>query len=109
MRKTGVMLNVPKISYLMRSRKITGRKIAESLGITEQSFSRYMHGTRYPDTGQVELIAKMLGTVAEDIELYGEDGEDPESALNRVRYLCGLYASEWSHNDRISIVDTLMW
>ena len=68
-----------------------------------------MHGTRYPNEGQVEMIARVLGTVAEDIELYGEDGEDPESALNRVRFLCGLYASEWSHNDRISIVDRLMW
>ena len=109
MRRKGIELNVPKISYLMRSRKITGRMIAYSLGVTEVSFSRYMHGTRYPNEDQVEQIAKILGTVAEDIILYGEDGEDPESALNRVRYLCGLYASEWSHNDRISIVDKLMW
>ena len=98
-----------KVRSRLYEKRMTQRDLADRLGVGEVTISRYLNGIRKPTKETVERIARILETVPENLEVYGEDGETPETALNRVRYLCETYKGEWSHNERISIVDVLMW
>ncbi len=103
------MLKTEYVKCLIYDRQMTQRDLAEKLGVHEVTVSRYLNGTRQPNSAKVARLAMILGTVPEDLELGGEDGETPETALARVKYLVKTYAGEWSHNDRLDIVDKLMW
>lgn len=103
------MLNTMITKSLMHDRKMKQRELAEKLGVSEVTVSRYFSGKRKPSEVMVDRIAKALGVASPEIQLGEEDGYDPESALREVKYLVRRYSQEWSHNDRVDIVDRLMW
>lgn len=102
-------INVNVVKSLMYDKGINQRTLAEKIGVSEVTVSRYFSRCRNPRSKIVEKIAEVLGVVPEQILLYGEDGEDPESAFRRVLYLVKTYSGEWSHNERMMVMDKLMW
>ena len=103
------MLSTEFIRGLLYDRKMTQRDLATKLGVHEVTVSRYLSGIRQPNEAMVARMARVLDTVPEELKLEGEDREDPISALARVKYLVKIYTDEWCHNDRLEIVDKLMW
>lgn len=101
-------MNTELIRGLLYDRKMTQRDLAAKLGVHEVTVSRYLSGIRQPNEAMAARMAMILGTVPEELELGGEDGETPETALARVKYLVKTYVVEWSHKDRLEIVDELM-
>lgn len=54
-----------KINRLLKENSISQKKLAEKVGITEVSMSRYISGDRVPKGPVVMKIAKELGTTVE--------------------------------------------
>ena len=102
-------INVNVVKSLMYEKGINQRTLAEKIGVNEVTVSRYFSRCRNPNNKRVEKIAEVLGVVPEQILLYGEDGEEPESAFRRVLYLVKTYSGEWSHCERMMVIDKLMW
>jgi transcriptional regulator with XRE-family HTH domain len=49
-----------KILELSKQKGITQRDLANKIGITEVSISRYIHGTRIPNANIIKKIAEVL-------------------------------------------------
>ena len=56
-----------KISEYLQKRQLTQRELADAIGSTEVSISRYVNGERIPKTTTCILIAKALDCKVEDL------------------------------------------
>lgn len=54
-----------KISRLLKESGMSQKRLAEKVGVTEVSMSRYISGERVPKGPLIVKIAKELGTTAE--------------------------------------------
>ena len=56
------MLSVNEnIKEILRERKLTQKQMAEMLGISECSISRYLKGTRVPQIEDAQKMAEFMG------------------------------------------------
>ena len=54
------------IREILRERKLTQKQLAENLGISECSMSRYLKGTRIPVEKDAKKIADYLGVYSKE-------------------------------------------
>ncbi|MBO4928152.1 MAG: helix-turn-helix transcriptional regulator [Clostridiales bacterium] len=69
------------IKEILREKKLTQKQMAEMLGISECSISRYLKGTRIPQEEDAQKIADFLGVYPQEWFPYqGEDGQTTSEA-----------------------------
>ena len=92
-----------KIAKLLEEHGMTQRELAEKVGVTEVSMSRYIKGERIPKAPLIAKIAEALHTSAN--YLVGiEEKEDPEMDFYFVKRTIIKNANGWSNKQKASIV-----
>lgn len=78
---------------------LTQRQLADKIGKTEQSVSRYIHGERMPRGNTLVKICQALNTTPEYLtDLNGMDR--PDIAFARVRVSIRDYARDWTREQK---------
>ena len=96
-----------RLSDLLEQRGITQRELAEKVGVTEVSMSRYINGGRTPQAPILANIAKELNTTS--AYLLGQDSEDtdPEIVYYRTQRAIARHADKWSSKQKADLVNAL--
>ncbi|MBP5417395.1 MAG: helix-turn-helix transcriptional regulator [Clostridiales bacterium] len=73
------------IKEILREKNLTQKKVAEKLGISECSISRYLKGTRIPQEEDARKIADFLGVYPKEWFPYSnDDGTEGEAPAQEV-------------------------
>ena len=96
-----------RISELLQKNGLTQRELAEQVGVTEVSMSRYVKGERIPRITIAVNIANALHTTVE--YLIGQETKDGDTELEH--YYCyraiAIDAKNLSQKQKEDIVNTL--
>lgn len=96
-----------RITSLLTKNGLTQRELAEMIGVTEVSMSRYISGGRMPKGPIVANIATALHTTA-DYLLNGEEGDpDPELEYYRIQRSIARNAKNWTAKQKADLVNAL--
>jgi len=97
-----------KITSLLQINGLTQRELADKVGVTEVSMSRYIKGDRIPKGPTIRNIAKALH-VSTDYLLGHDDTEvnDPESAYYRTQRIIARNAKDWTQKQKADLVNAL--
>ena len=81
--------------------------LAEKIGITEASLSRYVNGMRTPRKHNLAEIARVLKTTPE--YLTGNDGmESPDEAFAQTRMNIKTYANGWTKELKQELINEIL-
>lgn len=95
-----------KLSELLEKNDMTQRELAETVGVSDVSMSRYVNGDRMPKGPVLANIAKALHTTSED--LLGQDpDDDPEIVFYQTRRAIARNAEKWSSEQKADLVKKL--
>ena len=83
------------------------RMLADAVGVTEVTISRYVHGSRTPRASILKKMATALRTSPEDL-LGMPDLEDSEAAFYQVIYKIKTHAGEWDNKHKNAVIWALM-
>lgn len=95
-----------RISELLTKNGLTQRELAERVGVTEVSMSRYIKGDRMPKGPIVANIAAALHTTS-DYLLGQEVDEDSELVYYQTQRAIARNASRWSQKQKADLVNAL--
>ena len=95
-----------RISELIEKNGLTQRELAEKIGVTEVSMSRYIRGERVPRGPIVSNLAVALHTTADYI-LGREIDEDPELVYYRTQRDIARNAINWTSKQKADLVNAL--
>lgn len=56
-----------RLVALMKKNKLSQKKLAQKVGVTQPAMSRYVRGDRIPRSDTLERISKALGTTTDDL------------------------------------------
>ena len=96
-----------RISDLLEQQGISQRELAEKVGVTEVSMSRYISGARIPKGPIVSNIAKVLHTTADYLLGHEVESEDPEISYYRTQRAIARNAKNWSKKQKANLVNAL--
>ena len=99
-----------RISDLLNQQGLSQRELAERVGVTEVSMSRYIKGDRVPKGPTIANIATALHTTT-DYLLNGdaEDGSgDFESEYYKIHRLIARNASQMTAKQRRELINALL-
>ena len=95
-----------RISELLEKHGMTQRELAEAVGVTEVSMSRYIKGDRVPKGPIIANIARALHTTT-DYLLGKEADEDSELAYYQTQRAIARNAKNWSQKQKADLVNAL--
>lgn len=95
-----------RISDLLQKNGLTQRELAEKVGVTEVSMSRYIKGDRVPKGPIIANIATVLHTTS-DYLLGQEVEEDSELEYYRTQRSIARNARNWSQKQKADLVNAL--
>lgn len=95
-----------RISDLLQKHSLTQRELAEKVGVTEVSMSRYIKGDRIPKGPIIANIATVLHT-SSDYLLGQEATEDSELEYYRTQRVIARNAQKWSSKQKADLVNAL--
>lgn len=101
------MDNTKRIKELLKKNDMSQKELAEIIGTTEASISRYVRGRRSPKLPIAIKMAKALHTTAEYI--MGQEADDQETAYYRALRCAEQFASEWTKDQKKSLIDAILW
>jgi transcriptional regulator with XRE-family HTH domain len=101
------MENVNRIKYLLKKNNISQKELAEIIGTTETSISRYVQGHRIPKLPIAIKMAKALHTTAEYI--MDQETDDQETAYYRALRCAEQFSSEWTKDQKKALIDAILW
>lgn len=84
-----------RIKELLEEKGISRKELSEMTGLTEAAISRYINGQREPRSITLAIIARALGTSADD--LLGTPCDDPnklDGAINLVARSANIVTPE---------------
>ena len=96
-----------RISELLNQYGLTQRELAEKVGVTEVSMSRYIRGDRMPRGPILANIAAALHTTPEYL-LNQEANEDPELVYYRTQRAIARNAKNWTAKQKADLVNALI-
>ena len=100
-------INQNRIREEMLRTGITQRQLADKIGKTEQSVSRYVHGARMPRGSVLIQICQALNTTPE--YLTGLNRVDhPDEAFAKVRVKIRDYAKDWTRTQKREMIIMLL-
>ena len=95
-----------RISELLDKNGMTQRELADMVGVTETSMSRYIKGDRMPKGPIIANIALALHTTAD--YLLGQEGEeDSELVYYQTQRAIARNARNWSNKQKADLVNAL--
>lgn len=95
-----------RISDLLKKNGLTQRQLADKVGITEVSMSRYIKGDRVPKGPVISNIAVSLHTTS-DYLLGQEVEEDAELVYYRTQRAIARNAKNWTQKQKADLVNAL--
>lgn len=95
-----------RISDLLQKHGLTQRELAEKVGVTEVSMSRYISGDRTPKGPIIANIALALHTTS-DYLLGQEADEDSELEYYRTQRAIARNAKKWTQKQKADLVNAL--
>lgn len=95
-----------RISELLTKNGLSQRELAERVGVTEVSMSRYIRGDRVPKGPIIMNIAVALHTTAEYL-LGIEKEEDSELAYYQTQRAIARNAGKWTPKQKADLVNAL--
>jgi transcriptional regulator with XRE-family HTH domain len=95
-----------RISELLEKYGLSQRELAETVGVTEVSMSRYINGDRRPKDAILKNIAQALHTTpAYLLDAEGED--DPELVYYQTQRAIARNARNWTVKQKRDLVNAL--
>ena len=95
-----------RISELLNQYGLSQRGLAEKVGVTEVSMSRYIRGDRMPRGPILANIAAALHTTPEYL-LNQEADEDSELVYYRTQRAIARNAKNWTNKQKADLVNAL--
>ena len=95
-----------RISDLLQKYSLSQRELAEKVGVTEVSMSRYISGDRVPKGPIVVNIANALHTTVEDL-MGLETKSDSELEYYRTQRAIARNAKNWTQKQKADLVNAL--
>ena len=95
-----------RISELLSKNGLSQRELADKVGVTEVSMSRYIKGDRVPKGPIIANIALALHTTS-DYLLGQEADEDSEAIYYQTQRAIARNASKWSQKQKADLVNAL--
>ena len=96
-----------RIAGLLRKQGKTQRELAEQVGTTEVSMSRYIKGDRVPKGPVLANIAKALHTTTDYLLGNEQDSNDPDLEYNYTQRAIARNANRWSKKQKLDLVNAL--
>ena len=96
-----------RIAGLLREQGKTQRALAEQVGTTEVSISRYIKGNRVPNGPVLVNIAKALHTTTDYLLGNEQDSNDPDLEYNYTQRVIARNANRWSKKQKLDLVNAL--
>ena len=96
-----------RISELLEQRGISQRELADRVGVSEVSMSRYINGGRTPKAPTLVNIAKELHTTSDYLLGHEVESEDPELVYYRTQRAIARNAKNWSKKQKADLVNAL--
>ena len=96
-----------RIAGLLREQGKTQRALAEQVGTTEVSISRYIKGNRVPNGPVLVNIAKALHTTTDYLLGNEQDSNDPDLEYNYTQRAIARNANRWSKKQKLDLVNAL--
>lgn len=96
-----------RIAGLLMEQGKTQRKLAEQVGTTEVSVSRYIKGNRVPTGPVLANIAKALRTTTDYLLGNEQDSNDSDLEYNYTQRSIARNANRWSKKQKLDLVNAL--
>lgn len=96
-----------RIAGLLREQGKTQRELAEQVGTTEVSMSRYIKGDRVPTGPVLANIAKALRTTTDYLLGNEQDSNDSDLEYNYIHRAIVRNANRWSKKQKLDLVNAL--
>ena len=96
-----------RIAGLLMEQGKTQRELAEQVGTTRASISRYIKGYRVPKGTILANIAKALHTTTDYLLGNEKDSNDPELEYNYTQRAIARNANWWSKKQKLDLVNAL--
>ena len=96
-----------RIADLLKQNGLTQRELAEQIGVTEVSVSRYINDERIPKGPIIASIATALHT-SSDYLLGTEDKDDFESEYYQIHRLITRNVSQMTKKQRNMLIQALL-
>ena len=96
-----------RIADLLKNSGLTQRELADQVGVTEVSMSRYISGDRIPKGPVIANIATALHTTS-DYLLGTEEESDFESEYYKIHRLIARNASQMTKKQRNELIQALL-
>lgn len=96
-----------RISDLLRKNGLTQHELADQVGVTEVSMSRYINGDRTPKGPIIANMAKALHTTSD--YLLGQETQEEDSELEyyRTQRAIARNAANWTQKQKADLVNAL--
>ena len=96
-----------RIAGLLMEQGKTQRELAEQVGTTNASISRYIKGDRVPKGLILANIAKALHTTTDYLLGNEKDSNDPELEYNYTQRAIARNANRWTKKQKLDLVNAL--
>lgn len=96
-----------RIARLLIEQGKTQRELAEQIGTTNASISRYIKGDRVPKGPILANIAKALHTTTDYLLGNEKDSNDPELEYNYTQRVIARNSNRWSKKQKLDLVNAL--
>lgn len=96
-----------RIADLLNENGLTQRELAERVGVTEVSMSRYISGSRVPKAPIIASIATALHTTSDNL-LGTEEKADFDSEYYKIHRLIARNASQMTKKQRNELIQVLL-
>ena len=106
MEKANTILGT-RISDLLDQQGLSQRELAEKVGVTEVSMSRYIKGERTPKGPIIANIAKVLHTTSDYLLGHEVENDDPEIEYYRTQRAIARNAKKWTQKQKADLVNAL--
>ena len=95
-----------RLIELLKTRKLTQKKLSKKAGVTEAAISHYIKGDRVPRASVLARIADTLGTTSE--YLLNGTALDSSKEILQAKRLIARNASQMSREEKMEIVSILL-
>lgn len=96
-----------RISDLLYQQGLSQRELADKVGVTEVSMSRYISGERTPKGPIIANIAKVLHTTSDYLLGHELENNDPETEYYRTQRTIARNAKKWTRKQKADLVNAL--
>lgn len=95
-----------KLSFQLKLRGITQKKLAQLSGLTETAISCYIKGTRLPNSANLRKIANALNIPVSDLILTGDTTFEQD--FNEIKSIIIKRRSQWTYKQKLELIACIL-